>query len=794
MQEVLEEPRRGITRRGLLKTGLAAGAAAMVSSSLWLKEEPCGAQASERVAFTYHKTHCGGMCPLKCTVRDGRMVLVEPNHCADDRYETICLKGISEVQHVYSDHRIQSPLKRVGERGEGEFVQITWDEALDTVAETVKELIAKYGAGSVCMGQGDDANNMPWLSGILGAPMDYDYGIDVGIGNGFDPATGYGAGYMGAMNEARDWVNSQLVLMVGTNFLESNLPVARQFFEAQDAGCEIVVVDPHFSTTAGKADQWIPIEPGTDATLFMAMSQHILASDLCDWQFVRDHTSLPFLVDTETGALLRQHPVDLAALEPESGEQNPFYVWDGTSAVSYLTCENPVLDAGLEVDGRPCATVLHLLKQSLEGCSPAWAEGICGVPEAVIRSLAEKYAAGPSCLALGWGGGDKLGNADIAGHAAAVLVALTGNIAKVGAGAGSYIEANFNGHQAMLGGWDVPEELLEQFAELPLHMDRNERVYKGLICNVDTLHQHMANMNKTAEWAKQLEFIVTIDPYFTEGAKWADIILPCATRFELEEEIGNVKPGYNSIVVQNRVLEPLFESHSDFWIQKELAKRFGVDQYLPETAEDFARSVLATSPDPAIAQLTIEAINECNGVFPLPGIEEPRRDLMDRVFPTASGRMELYYENMVPFGQQLPSWEAPLEVYDQNPMRSTYPLQLVNVRTRFRIHNQFNDAKWIQPLGEARVELNPADLEARGLSNEEVVRVFNDRGEFSVKVRGNQSVRPGVARIFEGQSADFMVSGNVQNVTNDAFPERAAALLCGPVIPFSDTLVQVEKA
>lgn len=766
----------------------------MMSSSLWLGKETASAQPEERVACTYHKTHCGGMCPLKCTVRDGRMVLVEPNHCVDDRYETICLKGISEVQHVYSDHRIQTPLKRVGERGSGQFEAISWDEALDTVASTIKTLNEKYGPGCVVMGQGDDANNMPWLSGILGAPMDYDYGIDVGIGNGFDPATGYQAGYMGAANEARDWVNSRLLLMVGTNFLESSLPAARQFFEAQEAGCEIIVVDPHFSTTASKADKWVPITPGTDAALFMAMANHVLAKGLQDGEFVEKHTSFPFLVDVETSSLVRHHAVDPEASEPESGEQNPFYVWDGSSAVSYLDCETPVLDASVEVEGRACATVFHLLRESLEGCTPAWAQDICGVDEAVICEMAEKYAAGPSCLAMGWGGGDKLGNADITGHAAAVLVALTGNIAKVGAGAGSYVEANFNGHQAALGTWDIPEQLMDQYAALPLHMDRDERTCKGLVCNVDTIHQHIGNMNKTVEWAKDLEFIVTIDPYFTEGAKWADIILPCSTRFELEEEIGNVKTGYNSIVVQNRVLDPLFESHSDFWIQKELAKRFGVDQYLPETAEDFARAVLSNSPDPYVSSLTIEDINAKNGVYPMQGIEEPRRDLLDRVFPTVSGRMELYYEPMVPFGQQLPAWEPPLEAFDENPLRDSYPLQLVNVRTRFRIHNQFNDAKWIQPVGEARVELNPADMDARDLANEDVVRVFNDRGEFSVKVRGNQAVRPGSARIFEGQSADFMVSGNVQNVTNDAYPERAAALLAGPVIPFSDTLVQIEKA
>ena len=80
------------------------------------------------------------MCPLACTVRDGRMVSVQPNHCCDDRYETICVKGISEVQHIYGDHRVQTPLRRTGERGAGEFEPVSWDEALDEVCDKLKEL------------------------------------------------------------------------------------------------------------------------------------------------------------------------------------------------------------------------------------------------------------------------------------------------------------------------------------------------------------------------------------------------------------------------------------------------------------------------------------------------------------------------------------------------------------------------------------------------------------------------------------------------------------------------------
>ena len=139
-------PRSGLTRRSFLKaTGAAAGAlglagaAGMTTADSWLAPAQAHAEPEERVGYTFHYRHCQCNCHLKCTVRDGRMVLVEPNEWPDKRNETICLKGISEIQHTYSKERLQVPLKRVGERGSGEFVEITWDEALDTIAEKVKE-------------------------------------------------------------------------------------------------------------------------------------------------------------------------------------------------------------------------------------------------------------------------------------------------------------------------------------------------------------------------------------------------------------------------------------------------------------------------------------------------------------------------------------------------------------------------------------------------------------------------------------------------------------------------------
>ena len=332
--------RKELTRRGFLKGSAACGAAAaagMFSTGGWLAPAkayagigPAGAEAAaagnEHTACTYHQGHCGGMCPLKCTVRDGRLVKVEPNTCVDDRYETICLKGISEVQHIYGSHRIQTPLRRVGERGANEFEPVSWDEAYDEIVERLTSLQKQHGRDCVVVGATTEAS-FPFLAPMLGAQTGGMGGIDNGTGNGLDPAIGHGGGYAYATGEARDWVNANMALTVGSNFCESTLPQVRLFFEAKEAGAKMITVDPHFSTTASKSNEWIPITPGTDAALFLGMASAIVDNEWYDEAFMAAHTAFPYLVDTATGKLVRDHAEDPAAEEPETDEQNPFFVW-----------------------------------------------------------------------------------------------------------------------------------------------------------------------------------------------------------------------------------------------------------------------------------------------------------------------------------------------------------------------------------------------------------------------------------------------------------------------------------
>ena len=819
-----------LTRRTFAKGAAAAvgacalgGAGAMASAGAWLSPRSARVaegEPAERTAHTYHQSHCGGMCPLTCTVRDGRLVCVEPNDAStDERYRTICLKGISEVQHIYGKGRVQTPLKRTGERGANEFMQVSWDEALDDITRELARIQEESGKDAVLVMASSEAS-FPHLAPLLGARGGGFTGIDVGMGNGFDPALGFGGGYATSTADPRDWACSRMVLTVGSNFCESTLPQVRLFFEAKEAGARMVTVDPHFSTTASASDEWIPIEPGTDAALFLGMISVILEEDLLDREFAAKHTSLPFLVDTASGKLVRGAGAAEVAGAPASSATAPiegesegganaaaasaqpsasFCVIDPETgqAAPYTQVDVPSLSGSVDIDGARARTVFDLMVDAWRAFGAQWASRVTDIPEEAIRALARGYAKGPSSLALGWGGNDKMTNADIAGHAAALLVALTGNVGKPGAGAGVYVGGTWSGHTATLGAWELPGRYAassnDEIAAYDLST-RENNVRAAIFCG-DMVAQRFANMSKTEDWARTLDLIVSIDAYFTEGAKWADYVLPATTRFELDSDFGNVKVGYNQIVLQEKAIDPLFEAKTELWIEREIARRMGIPpDVLPRDGTELSRAILANSPDPYISAISLEELARAGGVWPLEHASEVRREFTDLVFSTESGRMDVYYDDLVECNQALPMWEPCTEIGPQSALRAAYPLQLSNVRSRFHIHNQFNDALWIQQYFEPTIELSLGDLAARGLSTGDVARVFNGRGSFGVRVAGNPSVRPGSARLVEAATADYIAWGNMQTVTNDRATSRGRRLMQGPVIPFSDTLVEVAKA
>lgn len=802
-------PHGGLTRRSFLKaTGAAAGAlglagaAGMVTADNWLAPTQAHAEAGERVAYTYHQSHCGGQCSFKCTVREGRLCLIEPNDgWSDERYATCCLKGLSEIQHVYSTERIQTPLKRVGDRGQGEFVSIAWDEAYEILKENCERIWNQYGAGTIFYSAASDAE-MPLLASVLRLGTTPQYGVDMGTSNGLDPAfstkaalvdkTWYGA----AWSEWRDWTNARYVLNVGCNYLESSLAQSRCFFEAKDAGAKIVTVDPHYSTMAQKSDEWVPIEPGTDPALFLGMTAHILENELYDKEFVLNRTTFPFLISDKNQAMLTQGEPDF---DEKNRELRGYLVWDSATGSARRYDEEgvvPVLEGVFEVDGVSCRTAFTKLKDNAKTYTVEWAAKMSDIDEARIREIATEYAtSGASMLGLGYGGSDKYSNADITGHAAAVLVALTGSIGRPGASVGSWATGG-GGYSAKFGAWT---KLASDMKPIPMPVPKFDLPHKendihGAIFVGDGIQQGFADMNKTVEWVKSLDFVCYIDIYNMTTGLYADLILPACTKLEGDENVGGIKTKGNHVALRQKVLDPLFESKPDFTIQREIAELFGYAENMPKSAEEYVRALLENSKDPKIEGITVESLKEHHGLQPMKGIEKPFIGLADEGFPTATKRVEIYYDSLIDYDQQLPTWEDNLEVNKDSKLREKYPLQFCQIRTKYTIHEQFFDATWIQQMRDVFVELNPVDMERRGLVAGDKARLFNDRGSMTCTVKENESVRPGVVRMNEGAWSKFVDDGNYQQLTNSTLIERGRALALGPVVPYNDVLVEVEKA
>ena len=780
--------RTGMTRRSFMKGAAAAGAlgiaaGGMATTANWLAPAQAVAEPEEKTIYTIHQFMCTGNCLLKCTIRDGRLAKIEPNDTVDKEYRKCCMKGLSEIQHVYGDERLQTPMRRVGERGEGKFEAITWDEAMQVVGEELKKAWDKYGHETVYISKSNEPR-FGFLAPLLGAATGVEPGIDRGTGNGLDPSMG-NDGFGNATSDARDWVNSKTLIMSGCNFFESSMMQSSFFLDAKKAGCETIVLDPHFSTTASKAHQWVPIKPGTDPAFYLAMTSYVLDNGFYDEDFIRAHTTLPCLVSVDDGTMLTD------------GGEAKYLVWDAKAKAAAPLAEayaNAALEGEFTVDGKKYTPAFARLKETQKPYTSEWASEITGIPAETIDEIARKYACnGPAVLAFGQGGSDKHSNNDVTGHAGAILTALTGNVGKPGASVGHFIGGG--GWGAGTAAWPIPEKFQE--AQLPVRADRfptRENDVHVIISLGNTLQQYYANMNKTREWLKSLDFILHVGMYHEDSVDYADIVLPVCSKFEDTVEHGIYHCGFNHMLLQTKCIDPLFESKPDFEVMKLILESVGLGDYLPEDAEELVRYEIDNADDPALEGITVDALVENHGSMLLKGADKPRIGFADLKFNTPTQRMEVYYENMLPVDQALPTWVPNNEAFEGNPLAEQYPLQFTQTRTRFFIHSHFRSAKWLHQYYTPYLELNPAELASRGLADGDAVEVYNDRGSFKCYVRANNAVRPGSSRIYEASWSKYVIEGNPQNVTNDYVNERDEYLMTGAPIPFNDTLVQVRKA
>lgn len=413
----------------------------------------------DNVAWGTHCLNCLGTCPYRVYVRDGRVAFEEPaadigtiEEGVPDMNPLSCQKGSAWSRQLEAEDRVLHPIRRKGERGGGEWEQISWDEALTDIAEAIVDAIEFEGPESIVFEEtveGGLLTQAPLtrFAGLLGAVT-----LDAnGLVNDFPVGHHMTFGKFSCASTVDDTFHAGLILLWHSNPAYTSIPYFHYVAEARYRGATVVTVAPDYSASAALSDIYAPITPGTDAALALAMCRVVVDEDLADWDFVRSQTDLPLLVLAETGRFLRGADVEAG------GAEDQFFTWDPNEGLT------PASRSSLDLAGRAPAlegtwtvemhdgtsaevtTVFALLKQRLDGYTPEQASKICGVAPDVIRQLARLAASKPTKVLEGFNA-CKYYHGDLMERSMCLLLALTGNWGRPGTGIQGLALAGLDGY------------------------------------------------------------------------------------------------------------------------------------------------------------------------------------------------------------------------------------------------------------------------------------------------------------------------------------------------------------
>ncbi len=411
----------------------------------------------DRVAKgTHSNVNCVSTCAWNLYVRDEVVWREEQAGSYDDGCAQCpdfnprgCQKGASSSHLFLGPSRLRYPIERVGERGEGRWKRISWQQALDKAAAGLVSAVEREGGHGVIAEVGPELGYGPNSAAplrffkMLGAPITDSMAMigDIAFGGTITLGTAHTDG------SSDDWFRSDYIVLWAFNPVQTRIPDAHFLTEARYRGARVVGVSPDYNASSIHCDLWLNPRAGSDAALALAAVQVIVSEGLHDQAYLREQTDLPLLVRRDNGRFLR------AADMLEGGSEQVFYAWDtstaalvkapGTKASGSDSLEWGEAVAALEGRWRVSALdgeievepVFERLRAQLDrDYTPEKSAQITGVPAAAIRRFAREFAGARSALILSQYGGCKFYHSDLMQRAQILLASVTGNIGRAGGG------------------------------------------------------------------------------------------------------------------------------------------------------------------------------------------------------------------------------------------------------------------------------------------------------------------------------------------------------------------------
>ena len=686
-------------------------------------------------ARTTHKVVCPHDCPDTCVmtveVEDGRAVSLggDPGHRFTQGF--LCAKVNRYLERVYSPERILHPLKRVGKKGEGRFEQVSWDEALDTIAVRFRAVIAEHGPQAIL--PYSYAGNMGLLSyasmdrrffHALGASL-LDRTICASAGAaGLKATVGKSIGF-----DPEAVVHARFIVAWGANIVSSNVHLWPFIEEARRRGAKFVAIDPFRSRTAEKADQHLALLPGTDAALALGVMHVIFRDGLADRDYIGKYT---------TGA---------DKLEARAREWTPQRAAQATG----LTVEE-------------------------------------------VEAFAREYATlQPSALRINYGLNRHAG-AGMAVRTIACLPALTGAWRHPGGGVLLSTSGTFPVDSAALERPDLIQPgtrtlNMSQIGRILLDPTLEPPVKALFVYNSNPAAVAPEQEKVRQGLLREDLFVVVHDLFQTDTADFADVVLPATTTLENHDVFKAY--GHLYLTLSRPAIAPLGEAKPNTEVFRLLAARLGLDDpCLRESDDEIARKALQWD-HPNLRGVTYERL-EREGSVRL-SVDDPFAPFARGGFPTPSGKCELEAPSLAELGlDTVPTFIPPRESAQTNPeLARRYPLAFISPPAHHFLNSTFS----AQPVfvrregGEPSLTIHPRDAAARGIAEGQMVRTFNDRGSFLARAHVSDAARPGVVVGLSIWWAKLCPGGrNANAVTSQELTDM------GGGATFYDALVEVAPA
>ena len=803
------------SRRTFLKFAGAASAAAFVAAQLSPFEnlglEPLliPARASPSgPSEVFMPTTCwiGKQdCGMLARVIDGRVVKLEGNPAHPRNRGTLCPKGQAQIMAFYDPYRVKAPLKRVNEKGvPGEWLEISWDEALTLVGDRIKEVRSR------------DKRLLIWQKGRSKAEAFYDGAFVSASGatklhhGAFCSDAGYRAaeytvGFNGVLHA--DFRHCKYLLNWGWNLTNAGgnklcwITYNQQFLSARQQGMRVVTLDPWRRGAGPHTDEWLPIRPSTDLAFFLALSNVLLEKGYIDVDYLRNHTNAPFLVKDD-GTFLRV----------EGKEQ----IWDrlaGSPKPHDSAGVEPALDGEYVHEGAIVKTAFQAFKEHIGKYTPDWAADVCALPAATIRRIGEELGRNaligskivlegtelpyrPVGVAAYHVAQQELGFQ--ACRAAIIVFMLLGAIEAVG-GVRLDLARKMHGNFKSLDEikiTDPPYNIFLQNSKFfPINSNNSAVVAKvmqnpssyGVDYVPEVLIIHMSNpvlafadQQAVLGWLRTFKFIAVIDPWMSETADFfADVVLPASTIEKYEGPLGATDGYTDAVTLRLPPMPPLFKSRGDIEIYIDLCEKAGIlygkdgyidklnaalalkDQYKldldtkPDVRDIFDRWAKSSGIDDGIRSFEEKGIAKVKAFSAkelyAPAWDPPYGGIKHRLYGESlkryegvmreKGVPEIYWRDYTP----LPTWRS--ATMEQSP--AEYDLYLISHK---KIEFKQSRSTFIPLLNELepeqRLEMNRETATTRGIMDGEEVwveshnAVTNEAKRVRVKAKHIEGIRP----------------------------------------------------